>query len=115
MAILPVTPKSPQYPTTHSIISSPSLENNKDSGHILGHCQWLQRSPIRKRQTTPSSIHLSIPGALQSKRISRSRRNQDGALELGTLARIPKSAKGLKASEAKKNFTQKEDDGDNSG
>ena len=115
MAILLVTPENPRRPTTNSIVSDPSLENNKDSGNVLGQRQWLQRSPIRKRQTTPSSIHLSIPGALQSKRISRSRRNQDRALELGTLVRIPKSAKGLKASEAKKNSTQKKEDEDNSG
>jgi hypothetical protein len=113
MAILPVTPENPRRPTTNSIVSDPSLENNKDSGNVLGHRQWLQRSPIRKRQTTPSSVHTSMPGALQSKGISRCRRNQDGALEPGTLARIPKSAKGLNASKTKENFKQKENDKDN--
>jgi hypothetical protein len=115
MAILPVTPEISRRPTTNSIVSDPSLENNKDSGNVLGRRQWLQRSPIRKRQTTPSSLHTSMPGALQSKRISRSQRNQDGDLELGTLVRIPKSVKGLNTSEAKKNFTQKENDEDDSG
>jgi hypothetical protein len=115
MAILPSTPENPRRPTPNSIASGPSLGNNKDSGNVLGRRQWLQRSPIRKGQTTPSSVHTSMLGGLKSKRIPRSQRNQDRALELGTPARISKSAKGLNACEAKNNFIQKEEDKDDTG
>jgi hypothetical protein len=114
MAILPSTPENPRRPTPNSIATGLSLGNNKDFGNVLGRRQWLQRSPIRKGQTTPS-VHTPMLGGLQSKRIPRSRRNQDRALELGALARISKSAKGLNACEAKNNFIQKEEDKDDTG